>query len=435
MQAVVEEIGPCKKLLKITVPSERVSEQVKKSFQDIVQSSYFPGFRRGHVPRRLIERKYGDQIYKEIKRDLIVSSIEEAIEQNKLTPLGDPEFDIEKIPFTPEGPLYFEIAVEVRPDFELPSYKGMHVFKEPVSISEQEVEHALRSLARNRANLEPLEAAQATVNDLVIADCEVLRGEQSIARQEGVQFIPAEGRVLGLKVPELAATFVGPKSVEPAEFDVELPKGVELGGQKGGVVRLKISPTEVKRLKLPSIDDRWAKDMDFDSLDDLRNHLKAQVQQSKERDAWREAEERILDQILEKTAFDVPKGLVEREMNRAFHRARLQMQMDGLSEEAILERLEAQRDRREEEMERAFKKGFILERIAEKEHLFVSEERVNEAIASIAESYGKWPNEVRAHFEENRLLPQLRVELRERLTREFLRQCATVEERSVPRVR
>jgi trigger factor len=435
MEAVVEEIGPCRKLLKITVPVEHVSREVDKTFRQIIQSSNFPGFRRGHVPRSFLERKYGDRIYQDIKRDLIVSSFEEAVSKNEIKPLGDPEIDIEKVPFDPSGPLYFEITVEVRPDFDVPPYKGLSTIKEPVSVVEQEVDAAMQSLARSRASLEPLEPADATPTDVVIADVEVVRGETKLGANENVQFIPSEEKVLGLQVPGMGPHFQGAAALEPKTFEVDLPKSVEIGGERGGKATIRIAPREVKRLKVPTVDDRWAKEMDFDSLDQLRDHVKQQVQQSKERDSWRAVEERILDQLLEKTRFDVPKSIVEKEMERAFHRARVQMQMDGLAEDEILQRLEAQRDRREEEMERAFKKAFILEKIAEAEHIFVTEEKVTEALSSIAQSYGKWPHEVRTYFEENNLLPQLRSEIRERLTREFLRNEAKIEERSIPRVR
>ncbi|MBI1851688.1 MAG: trigger factor [Planctomycetes bacterium] len=435
MEAVVEEIGPCRKLLKITVSGERVSQEVNKTFQQIIQSSNFPGFRKGHVPRKFLERKYGERIYHDIKRDLIASSFEEAMSEKKITALGSPEIDIEKVPFDPSGPLYFEITIEVRPDFDLPSYKGLAAIKEPVSVVEQEVDAAMKSFAKSRATLEPLSPAEVTPDDVVIADCEVARGDQKIGANENVQFVPSEEKLLGLRVPGLGARFTGAQALDPCEFEVELPQSVEIAGERGGKATLRIVPREVKRLKVPTVDDRWAKELDFDSLDQLRDNVKSQVQQSKERDAWRAVEDRILDQLLDKTRFDVPKSIVQKEMERAFHRARVQMQMDGLAEDEILQRLETQRDRREEEMERAFKKVFILERIAEAEHIFVTEEQMTEALASIAQSYGKWPNEVRAYFEENNLLPQLRSEIRERLTREFLRNNATIEERSIPRVR
>ncbi len=133
MNIDIEEIGPCKKLIKIEVPKEKIEDEWKKQLNEVSKMANLPGFRKGKAPRQLLERKFGDRIEDEVKRAIVSESYRQAIEENKLSPVGDP--DIGDINLELGKPLKYEITLEVLPTFELGEYKGMQLKKKLVFVN------------------------------------------------------------------------------------------------------------------------------------------------------------------------------------------------------------------------------------------------------------------------------------------------------------
>ncbi|MCP4265243.1 MAG: trigger factor family protein, partial [Candidatus Brocadiaceae bacterium] len=151
MNVEIEEVGPCKKLLKIEIPKETIEGEWQKQLKEVSRMAKVPGFRKGKAPRKLLEKNYGDKIMDDVKRAIVSDSYQQAIEKNKLSPVGDP--DISDIDLELGKPLKFEITLEVLPTFELGEYKGMQLKSKPVSVTDEDIDKALETISKQKAQL------------------------------------------------------------------------------------------------------------------------------------------------------------------------------------------------------------------------------------------------------------------------------------------
>ena len=135
MKHEIKEVGPCKLAISVELETEKVKESVADKYRDLANRVAIPGFRKGHVPHKILERRYGKDLLSEVKRDLIEESYKDILKERKLSPLGDPELDFEKINLDVEKPLQFELTVEIRPSFEVKDYKQVKVCVNRGSIS------------------------------------------------------------------------------------------------------------------------------------------------------------------------------------------------------------------------------------------------------------------------------------------------------------
>jgi len=425
-EARVEEVGPCKKQLRITIPPERIQEEIDKQYTDIIQNTQFPGFRKGRVPRKLVEKRFGEQILVEVKNTLVTDTFEKTLEEHALDPIGEPEIEYEAITLVPGESLSFEVLVEVKPTIELPEYRGIEVEREVAEIPDSDVDEALERFAKSRATYEPSRAKQIKPDDLVIADTSLVQGDAVTAHQENDHFVPEQGRVFGIPVPELADHLKGAKLGESTEIAVDVQGRAARGAIRAGAATLRITPHEIKRLKVPKVDEKLAQSLDFDSVDELREDVRKQLRHEAEREADRKVEDRILDRLLEMTSFDLPEGIVGQELEHSLERERLRLLLDGVEEAEADKRIEAMRTEAQEWVRARLKKAFLLEKIAAAEKIFVTEETIRATVAAMAARQGKSPDELYDWFESQGRIGALRTEIRERATREALRKAAKI---------
>jgi len=252
----------------------------------------------------------------------------------------------------------------------------------------------------------------------------VSRAGTELGRREAAIVPVAEDRLLGWKAPGLKEKLLSRAAGDVVEVEMPFPKTDESEGD--ATARLEVR--DVKAVEIPQPTEEWAKELDFDSLSELRDNLRAQIRVRAEIDAERAVEEAILDQILNETPFDVPESLARNQIEQSASRLQVQLQMDGRPEEEIHRIVADYRDRSLEDMVRAMKKGFVLDHLATLEKIFVTEDEVNEQIEAMARQAKKWPHEVRAELEEQGLLPEVRSEIRERKARATLRTLSEITE-------
>lgn len=418
----VEDVGPCKKKLKVRVPAEAVASEFDKNYREISGNVVLPGFRRGKVPRTVIEKRYGKEITREVKQKLIERSFEEAITRHQMQPMSRPELDIDAVTAEPGKSLEYEVTLEVRPTFEIRRYKGFKAVKPPVVVGERDVDEALVSLARSRATLVPVEGGKAREGDVAIVDIAVRRGEDQLGGKENAAIQLTEDRLLGWKAPGLKEALLGKGEGDVVEVEFAFPKTERSEGNATATLLVK----DVKAIQVPEPNDAWAKELDFDSVKELRDNLRSQIAGRREQDAERAVEDAILDQILNDTPFDVPESLARSQTEQSAARLRVQLQMDGKSEDEINRIVVDFRDKGLEDMVRALKKGFVLDKIATLEKIFVTEDEVNEHLEAMARQSGKWPHEMREELEAQGLLNEVRSEIRERKARATLRTLSEI---------
>ncbi len=426
--ATVEDVGPCKKKMSIKIPGDRVTEEIDKQYADVIESYTFKGFRRGKTPRRLVERQLGDQILSEVRQNLVVDTFEKALEERELQPLGEPDVDIDDLVVEAGKGVEFDVTFEIRPEFDLPDLGGVEVDREVPAVSEEDITNTLDGLARRSGKYEPCEdPGEIRPDDVVGGPVALEQNGETVLSHDEFSFVPGEKRLYGLPVPGLPEAIAKAELGKPLKMTIHVPEFLAGGGElTAGDATVRIQPETIRRIEPAEVNDEFAKKLDFDSLDALKEDIRKQGERDAERHADREVEEKILDELIGRVQFDVPEGLIDRQVEASAERSRLRMQMEGIPNLEIEEKLDLERNAQRDDIERSVRKAFLLEKIAAKEKIFVTEDAVEATVQVLARQQGRDPDELRHELQQRGQIRELRVELRERMTREALRKKAKI---------
>jgi trigger factor len=426
MNIEIEEIGPCKKLLKFEIPKEAIEDEWQKQLKEVARMANLPGFRKGKAPRKLLERNYGDKIMDEVKRAVVSDSYQQALERNKLSPIGDP--DIGDIDLEVGKPLKFEITLEVLPTFELGEYKGMQLKRKPVSVTDEDIDKALETISRQKAQLAVVKKGKVKDEDFIICDCEVGINGEVVWTDEELEVMVSGTHVADIKVPDLKESLVGANSGDKVSIDVELGDSFSVEQHRNKSAKMEISIKEIKRPKSPEINDELAKQVGYDTLGELKEFMSQRLEMEKKRMAEGEMQEQISSKLIEMADFDVPENMINQHTNERLYRYQLDLLNKGTPQEEIEKNMEDLRNASEESVVRDFKMSLVLDRIAEKERIFVTEDDVNQRISEMAGMYGLEPSGMKKQLEKMKSMSNLRHQLRENKTLNLLMKEANIEE-------
>ncbi|MHC4606681.1 MAG: trigger factor [Planctomycetota bacterium] len=426
----VDEVGPCKLKLRIEVAAEKVEERINDKYKSLNDSVALPGFRKGHAPRNLLQRKFGKAILDDLKGDLLAASFEEVRDERKLEPLGEPDINQEKLAVVAGEPFVFEMTLEVRPTIELGTYTGLKVERPAVEVEDADVDRVLEGFREAKAELVTA-PDPAKEKDQVICDVAFLVEGRQIEKGENTTIILHDDVLfMGLHLPEIHKEFLGKKPGDDVEHEVDLPESFVVKDAAGKKGLLKMKLKSVKRKRLPELTEEFAKSFDMDSIDEMREHIGKRVKREKEAQAKALMADLLIRQIVDAGDFPLPEGLVKTSTEEVLQRQRMQFMMQGLKEEELEKKVEESRKAATEGMAKTLKAHFVVEEIAEKERIFVTEDQVEERIQRLAAEHGRWPHEMKQYLEENNLMAQLRRQMREDAVRAFLLDKAEITEPS-----
>jgi trigger factor len=423
----VEEPGPCKRVLKISVPVEKVQLEIEKSYKELGSNLAYPGFRKGKVPRQILEKRFGDQIRDEVKDGLLQSTFEEALESKELSPLGEPEFD--KIEFEASKPFTYEVKLSVRPEFELGEYKGIQVEEPDTEPAEAEIEAALNQIRQGRAELVPAEDGVSQAGDYLIADIGLYVEDEEVFLEEEASLRVGGDTIMGVQDQKILDFLVGAKVDERREVEVPLADDFREEKHRGKTGKFTLLPKEVKRIKLPELDDDFAKELKFESAEELREETVSRLRAQKAAEKPMRIENDIVERILAGLDLPLPDDILEKEADAVAFRTRLRLLRLGMQEEQIEKHLEEERPRSKESIGRNLREMFVLEKIAEAEKIFVTEDEVDQHLTARAEAYGSTLADMKQEMRSSGELAGLRMEMRHEKVRAFLREHAKVSPR------
>ena len=426
----IEEVSACKRRMKASVPAEKVREELDRNYKDLTRTVQVPGFRRGRVPRKLLESRYGQEVESEVKDSLVNSSFSEVVDEKDLKVCTSPKF--ENVEFEAGSDLKYEAEFEVRPQFDLPKYKGVEVPADKVQateVADEEIDGELEQLRKRLGTFESIEVGNAGEDDHLSGSYVLLGAEDAELKGETKAHFQPSSNVLdqffveGLKdkVAEWGAT-----SDEPLKLDVTVPPQFPDEVLRGQELRLHFSADSAHRSKLPELDEEFAKSAGKESLDDLKDDIRTALSTRKEREAEKATEEFILEHLAGETEMEVPEGLIELHRQRQLLELEQTLISQGMSPDEVREFIAKEGasvgDEKDDEAIRlAAKKGFILEAIAEKEKVFVTEQDVQQRLITLAKHYGVSPAQLRDEMERRGSLGEWRQTLRHEKVRAFLR--------------
>jgi len=395
MQTSVDRIDTHKVKLRVEVPPEVFGKDLDRAYREVAQQVRIPGFRKGKVPRKVIDVQVGrETVLGEFLEDAVPGYYREALRENDLAPIADPDLDVEQLE---EGkPFVFTATVEVRPRLKLEAseYHGVEVERPAVEVSEDDLGRMLDSLRERFAELEPV-ARSARSGDYVVIDLRATIHGEEVPEGTRTDYLYEVGSgELGAK---LDAELEGKRAGEILKLNDRLP---ETAGERAGQeVAFQVLVKEVKGKKLPDLDDGFAKTAsEFDTLDELREALREQIRSNKERAADSEVRDRVLQALIDRVEVELPDTLVDQETeHRVLHareRAeRLGVTLDQLLSAQGLDELRFRADARDHAV-RAIKADLVLEAVARAEGIQVTAEEIGSEIAGLAAALGREPEEV-----------------------------------------
>ena len=402
MQTTLEEVDKHKVKLTVEVPPDEARPVLDLAYRHISGRVNVPGFRKGKVPRKVIDAQVGrPTVLQEFLEHALHDFYLGAVREHELAPIADPDFDEVDVGDIEGSGFRFTATVEVRPriSFEDGDYTGLRIERPTAEVTEAEVDEQLERLRDRFAELEPV-GRPARRGDYVIADIRAYVHDQEIpeASGQGVLYEVGSGQL----VQELDQEIEGKGKGEILKVNAKLPE--DFGERTGQEVTFQVLLKEVKAKRLPALDDEFARTAsEFDSLDDLRADVKQKLGQLKEGAVQAALRDRALEALIEKIDVDLPERLVDAETESRVRSARERAERQGVSLDQVLEasgvdELEFRSDARSHAL-RAIRADLALEAVARAEDIQVSDEEIDAVVRDIAGQLGRDHKEVRRSLE------------------------------------
>ena len=391
MQTTVENTDKHTVKLTIEVPVDEFTKDLDRAYRSISNQVKIPGFRKGKVPKKIIDAQIGrDVVREEFLSSSVPTYFRDAVRDEDLAPISDPEIQLEQV--EDDKPLIFTATVEVRPRLELVpgDYQGVKVEKPVTDVTDEEIDEWVERLRERFAELEPAERP-VRAEDFVTADVRsTVHGEDvpEASRTDYLYFVGS-----GEFGSKLDDELIGKKPGDILKVVDVLPERFgELGGTE---VSIQVLLKDVKQRKLPEADDEFAKTAsEFDTL----THLRERLVEMKDREAEGVIRDRALQAMIDTVTVDLPDSLVDEETEHRISHARERAERAGLTLEQVLEsqgwdEARLREDSRDHAI-RAIKSDLVLEGIARAENLEVTADEIGAQISVLAQAYGREPKEL-----------------------------------------
>jgi len=416
IEVAITAAGPCKKHLKITIPHSEIERQYEQSLETVLRDAMVPGFRQGRAPRQLVVKRFRKQVANQVKSTLLMSALEQIDNEHHLDPIVQPRLDIDAIELPEKGPMSFEMDVEVRPQFDVPNYKGLKVQRPIVEITEKDVDDQLtRQLERHGQIVPKLEGA-AEVGDYLTADLVFMRPDgRPMNEAKEIQFrLQSELRFQNGTIPDVASKLVGAKPGDTRKVEARLGSAVEDPVLRGAAIGVEIRINDLKQIRLPEVNPAFLNSINFESLAQMREAVRDALKRRNHSEQRQAIRRQIMDFLLRKAPFDLPADLVSREEKSTVNRLVAQLKQEGMSDTQIRASEAQIRANAHESTLRSLKEFLLLVKIADAEGIKVEEEDLALEIEAIAERTDESVRRVRARVEKEGGADSLTTQILER---------------------
>ncbi len=390
----IKDVSACEKMLTIDVPAEIVTEEFSSFYQSVAKRARIPGFRPGHAPQNVLKIHFKEEAKQEVLKHLLSRSFYDAIKQESLPVIGYPK--IENIKFD-ETSLKFEALVETRPKMKLDKYFGLNVKREPVIVDDSEMTETFKRIQESQAKFESVEGRETKLGDYLICDYTLNIDGREIEKKDNEWFEIREKDYL----EGFSKQLIGAKIGEIREANVSFPKEYARKEFAGKPAKFVLTIREMKEKKLPTLDDDLAKSLgDHSTFDELKKAIRKDIEDHKKRDNETKLEKMLLDELIKKSKFELPAGMIERRLDALVEEGIQSLMYQGIKKEDAEKEREKFRKNLLLEAERQVRISFLLDEIAEREKIQATEEDIHAKYQSISERVRRSPEEVKAYYEQ-----------------------------------
>ncbi len=390
MNVTVENLAPCKKLVRIEVEAAQVDETFASVTKDYQKQAALPGFRPGKAPRDMVIKKYEQDINDEVKRKLTSDSYRKALEEKKLDVLGYP--DIEDIQFGRGQSLIYAATLETSPEFELPDYKGLPAKQEIRTVTDDDMTRALDTLRQQQVSFTTVERPAQTADIAVVnytgtVDGQPITDLAPTAKGLTVQqnfWVELDGKTF---IPGFAEQLLGAKAGDKRTINVDFPTDFvtpQLVGKKGVY---EVEVVEVKEKVLPALDDAFAKSFGAESLEKLREGVRNDLEGELITTKNKSIRQQLIRSLLDRVTFDLPESAVAQETKNVVYDIVRENQKRGISRDLIEQQKDQIYSAAASGAKERVKVSFLLQKIAEKEEIKVGQDEIAQRIGNMAAAY------------------------------------------------
>lgn len=403
MSLQVEKLEKNMAKLTIEVSAEEFSKAVMAAYQKNKNKIAVPGFRKGKVPKAMIEKMYGKEFfYEEAANAIIPDAYEKALEECTETVVSSPKIDVTQIE---EGKAFiFTAEVALKPEVTLGAYKGVEVAKIGVTVADEEVEADLKQQLENNARTVAVEGRPVADGDIAVIDFEGF--------VDGVAFEGGKGENYSLTIGShsFIDTFeeqlIGKNAGEECDVNVTFPENYQASELAGKPALFKVTVKEIKEKQLPELNDEFASEVsEFDTLDEYKADIRAKLAEKKEADAKNEKEDAVIDAIIAGAQMEIPEAMVETQQRQMVDDFAQRMQMQGISMEQYFQftglTYEAMLAQVKPSADRKIKSRLVLEAVVAAENIVASEEDFEEEAKRMGEMYQMDVEKVKEVLGEN----------------------------------
>jgi trigger factor len=408
VKSAVETLSPTRAKLTVEVPFEELKPSLDAAYKQIAKQINVPGFRRGKVPPMVIDRQVGrGAVLDQAINDVVPQKYMEALQENSLQPLAQPEIEVTK--FEDNEALEFTAEVDVRPEITLPAYEGLEASVDDTEVTDADLDEQVEALRERFATLIDVERPAAD-GDFVVIDLVATKDGEAIegAEVSGMSYRVGRGGMLD----GLDEALVGMAAGDEKTFSSQLVGGDMVGED----VDVQVKVTQVQEQELPELDDEFAQlASEFDTIEELRDDLRERLGRGKRLEQAAAARDAVLEVLLDQVEVPLPETMVTDELNARRQSIEQQLAYSGLTMEKYLEDEKQTQEEFEADLERRVRDAvaaqFILDEIAKKEEFGIDQSELSEHLVRRAQQSGQDPQEFANHMFEHNHIPELVQEI------------------------
>jgi trigger factor len=421
MKTEFVDVSETRKNLVVEIESSTVDAEIDRVARDYTKAARIPGFRPGKVPARVVKQRFRSQILHDVVHELVPRAVDDALRERGLEPLDTP--DIRDVVVEEGQPLKFTATFDTVPSFDLQPYVSLQLRRPQATLQEGAVNETLQSLRERAARFEVVEARPVERGDTVVVDLVREAGTEPPDTHQDVTIeIGAAANPPGFD-DEVIGTTVG----ETKRFGVRYPDDYEMKELAGTAVNYTVTVKGLKRRVVPDLDDEFARDLgEFDTLAALRARVEQDLTREAEQKAERDARGELLKQLAGWVTFTVPESLIERELDRRIEDFARRLMEQGVDPRKADIDWAAFRQAQQEPARDSVASALVLDEVAQREGLTVSEAEIEAELSRFGERTGRTTAAVRAQLEKDGGISRLATGLRREKAVDFLRSRATI---------
>ncbi|MCI0639484.1 MAG: trigger factor [Gemmataceae bacterium] len=409
------DTGPCKKHIKVTIPRADLDKKFEEKYKDLVDDSQVPGFRPGKAPKQIVIRKFKKEVTEQIRAQVLMASLEQLAEDFDVAPLSPPDINPNKLEIPEKGDFIYEFDVEVRPQFDLPEYKGLKLKRPVKTFTDDDVVKEEHRILSRYGQLVPKPEGNAQIGDFLIVDMTTKYAGQVIGKlKETTIRIDDTVTFKDAVAPKFGEQTVGANAGDTKTVNITMTQATAQEMLRGQNVDAILEIKDVKKLRLPELTEDFLSNLGVRTPEQLRESVRVVLDRRLEYQQRQSIREQVLLHIAASSQWELPQDLLMRQARKTLARRVMEMREAGLGEDEIKARQRLLERDVLQSTELGLKEHFVLQKLAEVEKIEVGDDDVADEIERMADQSGESPRRVRAQLEKDDLLDTLAAQIIER---------------------